>query len=725
MKRLRYLTALALSIVFTISVFIPGAYAQGDTAFPQEKAIEKIKSMFDTSGYDRFDINYNEDKSRKTWSLSWSKSREPYGSLYATVDADTGYILNLNMYEGYDVAQKPSLIPKFSEDDARKIAEEYARKHQPEEFAQTAYRENRAPEYRPLKVIAYQQDYNFNFVRILNGIPVEGDGFNINVDANSGRVRSYNFNWSYDKMPAADKIISMQEAEKIFKENAGLKLVYQRYFDYGTKKDDVKLVYTIDGPYRVLIDAVTGKFLNDAGYDYPYFDYGGAGEAQKSRSAELTPQELKEVESTKNCITKDAAVKVVQKYLTIPEGYEQNYANLYEDYDNPDQKVWNINWNKKAQNPGEYGSINARVNAVTSELLSFNIWDESRYNTNFNQKYDRAAAQKIAEDFLKKLQPEKFGSVKLEEPKGEINYPEKIRDQYFNYTRQVNGIPYLANGFSVTVDSATGQVVGYNMSWQDKDFPGAEGVLSKDEAEARFLKDIGLELSYARVYRPQEEESKFYLVYKLKPSNTYTFDAFDFVPLDYSGKPIQKQPETAFTDIGGHWAEKDIQLLVDLGIIQSGDDKFRPDENISQGDFIKLLMAATGYSSPAIDEVALKSGIKAGKDSEDDIQKYIDAAIKMGIVKQGEVDAQKPLTREKMAAFMVRSLGFEKVASISGIYTIPAKDASAIAPAYKGHAAIAMGLKLIQGIDGKFDPQGSVTRAQAAVVLVRMLKLEK
>ncbi|RKL62661.1 S-layer protein [Thermoanaerobacteraceae bacterium SP2] len=724
MKRLRYLTALALSIVFTISVFIPGAYAQGNTAFSQEKAIEKIKSMFDTAGFDKFNINYNEDKIRKTWNLNWSKSGEPYGSLYVTVDADTGNILNLSMYAGYDPEQKPSLIPKVSEEEARKIAEEFARKHQPDEFAQTVYRERQEPVYKPVKTVRYQQDYYFNFVRVIKNIPVEGDGFNINVDAGTGEVRSYSFNWSYEEMPSAEKIISLKDAEKIFKEKVGLKLAYQRYFDYMTKKDDVKLVYTIDGPYRVLIDAITGEFLNDANYDYPYYDgYGGAGEARKAMNAELTPQELKEVEATRNCITKEAALKVVQKYLTIPEGYEQSYANLYEDYDNPQQRVWNISWSKKTDTPGDYGSINARVNAVTSELLSFNIWDDSRYNRDFTQKYDRAAAQKIAEDFLKKLQPEKAGSVKLEEIKGEIKYPEKIRDHYFNFTRLVNGIPYLANGFSITVDSSTGKVLGYNMRWQDREFPKVDGVLSRDEAEARFLKDIGLELSYTRVYRPQQEESKFYLVYKLKPSSSYTFDAFDFKPLDYRGKPIEKQPETAFTDIKGHWAEKDIQLLVDMGVIESKEDKFRPDENINQGDFIKLLMIATGRG-PINDEVALKYGIEAGKDSGDDIQKYIDAAIKAGIVKQGEVDAQKPLPREKMAAFLVRSLGFEKVASITGIYTVPAKDAAGISPAYKGHAAVAMGLSLITGIDGRFEPRGSVTRAQAAVVLVRMLKLQ-
>ncbi|MDI3480944.1 MAG: hypothetical protein PWQ97_599 [Tepidanaerobacteraceae bacterium] len=723
MKRWMSFSALALSVIFAFSLVIPGAFAQGKPAFSQEAAIQKIKDIFDTSLYDVFSINYNEDKDRKTWSLDWSNSGEPFGSLNASVDADTGDILRLSFYKGYDSNQKPSLIPKVSEEEARKIAEDFARKHQPAEFAQTVYRKPQEPVYRPL-INRYQQSYSFNFVRALNQIPVEGDGFYINVDAGTGEVESYSFTWSYDELPSSENIISMEEAEKIFREKAGLKLEYKRYFNYNTKQDNVKLVYTIDNPYSVVIDAVSGELLNDANYGR---DLGGAGSAEYMKSAanqELTPQEQKEVEATKNCITKEAAVKVVQKYLAIPEDYEQNYANLYEDYDNPGQKVWNISWNKKSQNQGEYGSINARVNAISSELLGFDIWDDSLGSSDFTQKYDRAAAQKIAEDFLAKLQPEKAADVKLEDTAEGIKYPEKIREHYFNFTRLVGNIPYPDNGFSISVDSVTGRIIRYNMRWQAREFPAADGVVSKEEAEASFLKNIGLELCYTKLYNPQDQEDEFHLVYKIKSSPSYTFDAYSMKLLDYNGYPIENEPETEFSDIKGHWAEKDIQLLVDAGVIQSAQDKFGPDEAISQGDFIKLLIKALGLGPINNNNIVLKNGAQPGEESES-LQGYIDAAIKAGIVKQGEIQPQKPLPREKMAAFAVRALGFEKVASIAGIYNIPARDASAVSPAYRGHVAIAMGLSLMTGADGKFEPQASVTRAQAAAVLVRMLKLEK
>jgi hypothetical protein len=69
-----------------------------------------------------------------------------------------------------------------------------------------------------------------------NDIPVEGNGINIGVDAHTGDIENYTFTWSWEPLPQAEKLISMEDAEKVFKDEVGLKLVYQRYFDYRTRK---------------------------------------------------------------------------------------------------------------------------------------------------------------------------------------------------------------------------------------------------------------------------------------------------------------------------------------------------------------------------------------------------------------------------------------------------------------------------------------------------------
>lgn len=712
---LRFVT-LALILVFFMSCFITTLHAQTDVPFSQEKAIEMVKKIFDTSIYDNFNISYDEGRQQKTWNLHWSKSKEPYGSLSATIDAEKGAIVSINLYKGTDSDSKPSLVPKFSEDEAQKVAEDFAKKLQPEEFSKTVLRKSEEPPYYPLTT-RYRTTYTFNFVRVVNDIPVEDNGFNIAVNANTGDIQRYNFSWSADELPSSEKIISQQDAEKIFTDKRGLQLVYKRYYDFSSKETQVKLVYTIDRPYEVLIDATSGELLHESGYYRLSSD--GAGAAEKSMAQELTPEELREVEATKNCITKGEAAKIVEKYVEIPKSYEQRYANLYEDYDNPGNKIWSISWEKKKESDEGYGSIYARVDATSSDLLSFNIYDESMQKQDFVQKYDRSAAQKKAEQFLKIIQPEKLDNVKLKELPGEMEYPEKMRTHSYDYIRQVNDIPYTANGFRIEVDSESGKITSYNMTWHDAKFVEPDGILTKDKVDTRFLKDFGLELSYVRIYDNKDDLYKYYLVYKLAQSPSYTFDAFEFRPLDSRGNPIEEIVETSFTDIKDHWAENEIQLLVDLGIINSKQDTFNPNGNISQGRFVKLLLISTNN---AISEGS--SGSSPDFDDEEDIDEYLDKAVKLGIVKKGEVDPDKNLTREKMAAFIIRSLGFDKVASIHGIYNVPAKDKTSISPDYKGHAALSMGLGIVKGESGNFYPKDSVNRAQSAVVITRMLQLE-
>lgn len=696
-KRLAFV--LVLIFVFT-SVF--PVLALTGTGISQEKAIEKVKAIFDTGAYDRFNINYNENHmGKKVWQLRWSNTKEPYGSLNANIDADSGDILSIYLYRGYEPDGKTSPIPKYNNDQAQKIAEEFAQKLQPKEFAKTRL-SDREQMYHPMDG-SYRDEYYFNFIRMESNIPVDNNGFNIAVDAHTGDVRNYDFNWNWDSLPSAERIISQEEAEKIFKDDVGLKLIYQRYFDYRTKDENIKLIYTLDRPGNVLIDAITGELLEE---DY-YRSYNEAAmDSAKMAEEGFTPAEQKEVDITKNCISKETAIDIVKKYISIPDGFKQNWANLYEDYNNPGEKVWNIDWNKTDEQGGS-GYIYARVNAVNSELLSFDYHDYSERSQKFKQNYDRAAAQKKAEEFLNECQPERFKNVKLEELEGKTEFPEKVERHYFNYTRVVDGILFPANGFNLTVDAETGKITSYSMRWQAREFPSADGVLSKTDAENQFLEDIGLELSYVPIYKPKEETQKYYLVYKVKPSKSYNFDAFDFKPLDYRGNPIEEEIQTAFTDIKGHWAESEIQLLVNLGVIKSTKDKFMPNENITEGEFIKLLLIAKNHGIP-----------------DDEIEKYIEAAQKLGWIKPGEVETKRPLSREKEAAFVVRAMGFEKIASLSDIFKITVKDSNVINPEYKGHVVIAMGLKLLTEDDDNINPKISVSRAQAATVLVRMLKSE-
>ena len=62
---------------------------------------------------------------------------------------------------------------------------------------------------------------------------------------------------------------------------------------------------------------------------------------------------------------------------------------------------------------------------------------------------------------------------------------------------------------------------------------------------------------------------------------------------DYLGVSLQqseaKEDESMFQDTKGHWAEKEIEAAVNLGLVAKG-DKFRPDDPLTRAEAVVLLM---------------------------------------------------------------------------------------------------------------------------------------
>ncbi len=104
----------------------------------------------------------------------------------------------------------------------------------------------------------------------------------------------------------------------------------------------------------------------------------------------------------------------------------------------------------------------------------------------------------------------------------------------------------------------------------------------------------------------------------------------------------------SFKDIEGHWAEKIINRIGDVGIINGyPDGTFKPNQSVQADEFVKkLVMTVKGYIEPA------KEGYWA--------QPFIDQAAALMIVNKdtdlvnGKLNY--PLTREKAAQFIYKAL---------------------------------------------------------------------
>ena len=147
-------------------------------------------------------------------------------------------------------------------------------------------------------------------------------------------------------------------------------------------------------------------------------------------------------------------------------------------------------------------------------------------------KVTQAEGQKIAEDFLKQINPDIKDSLKYKR-NNESRYTE-INSYYFEFVRMENGIPYTNNSANVNVNNITGQVDSYYSSW-DKNisFPKEETVISKEEAARLYKEKVKFELMYK--YNFSSKDQKPQLVYSVEDKNK-SIDAKTGEVLDYSNE---------------------------------------------------------------------------------------------------------------------------------------------------------------------------------------------
>jgi 2',3'-cyclic-nucleotide 2'-phosphodiesterase/3'-nucleotidase/5'-nucleotidase len=185
------------------------------------------------------------------------------------------------------------------------------------------------------------------------------------------------------------------------------------------------------------------------------------------------------------------------------------------------------------------------------------------------------------------------------------------------------------------------------------------------------------------------------------------------------------EPIVKFKDLGKvAWAHSAIESLVNQGIIKGmGGDNFAPTKNISRAEFITLLVRAlkltdTGTPNKFSD---VKSGVW-----------YTDAisiAINAGLVKgsgSNKFEPGREITREEMAIMIANALKAKgKLQSIDKSAVLQKfADKGTIASYAKESVAQLTNLGIINGVAAeKFAPKGIANRAQAAVIIYRMLDL--
>lgn len=162
-----------------------------------------------------------------------------------------------------------------------------------------------------------------------------------------------------------------------------------------------------------------------------------------------------------------------------------------------------------------------------------------------------------------------------------------------------------------------------------------------------------------------------------------------------------------------HWAYDTIMKAANTNIIVGyPDGTFRPNNNVEVDAYIKMVICALG------------NNFENGKDYW--ATPFIEKAIELKLIDSNEFNTyRRSITREEAAMIIVQALDTtEELPSGEQINKYKAKvpDYIKISEKYKQHALYAYATGMITGDqNGYFNPKNNLTRAEAAVIIMRLL----
>ncbi|MCU6712849.1 S8 family serine peptidase [Paenibacillus sp. J5C_2022] len=174
-----------------------------------------------------------------------------------------------------------------------------------------------------------------------------------------------------------------------------------------------------------------------------------------------------------------------------------------------------------------------------------------------------------------------------------------------------------------------------------------------------------------------------------------------------------------FTDLSSHWAKDEIELLASMHVLKgSSSDLFAPDHQVTRAEFTAMLVRALQLP------VADYQGYYRDVPADAWYAAIVESASETGIVAgwgDGTFRPDEAITREQMIVMIVRAMN---PASEPLTNPIRFEDSDEISEWARTAVDWASQEGLIQGLtETAFAPRNSSSRAQAAVMIYRMLQL--
>lgn len=680
-----------IAVLLTLTMMCGSIVTFAADGGKMETVLRDVKNRIgNTDQFDEFNSSESEYGGEVRYEFSWRTSdKENYRYMNVSV-GENGIIYNYSFFDNGSYTEDEGLsIRKLSSDMAAMRADELINGLNPQ-------LEGKLLIENPSRMESlYGDEYSFNIIHVENGYEIYGDSGYVSYNAKTDRLSNFYINYTENtNCDSVENAINADVAQEKYMESFGMRLYYMGKTNEDGTREYIPVYAPVQKPNKY-INAISGEVEEIRTLPVRGVISGattndkvmmeGAADKEESR---LTEAESAELEALEGLLSKNELIDIAKsnKYIEIPKdavlsSYRLSSGNVYSG--TADKYYASIEFTAKDES---YARASFSLDAKTGEVISCSKYSE----VDTDAELDVNKAEKLATEVAKSFAKEKLSEYKADE---ENTDKENGR---FVYTRYVNDIPVDNDKINIVIGKDN-KVSSYRISYSYNEFTSLDGIITDKEAGEALFKAV----DYLMVYMPQmsSAESESYdiyvPVYIFDGGEPMIIDAKSGKQLNYSGEEYTPQGIAAYNDIDGHYAEEEILTLAKYGISFEG-DSFRPDEKITQKDFMVLVNSAFGNSGAEPYPIAKR----------------------MGIIKNEEVDSSAEVSREMAAVFMVRALNIEEYASIEGIYVSPFKDVARNV----GAISILAGIGVFNGDgNGNFNPNDKITRADSAIMIYNYL----
>ncbi|WP_432357309.1 S-layer homology domain-containing protein [Sporosarcina sp. UB5] len=300
--------------------------------------------------------------------------------------------------------------------------------------------------------------------------------------------------------------------------------------------------------------------------------------------------------------------------------------------------------------------------------------------------------------------------------------------------------PYITTGIDETIKvHMTGRNMGYKNFWGATETQIIEYEIVGNSSTTFVTSKVSDSKTKTLEYQPHDPSFSSFTGGHIVISNSNMVGEYTYSYPYYSGtrsiKLSQENTPTLerlivpkFRDLNNHWAKDHIEKLYSLGVFDETSQFFSPNTPMNRYQYTVGILKAVDVrvledskNNKRVPRVPIFKDLNV----KDPDYLYIESAVEKGIINGVTPEQFNPnarLTRVQAVAILVRALGMEGRAPSPGFRT-HYRDDHKISEWAKDSVYVATELGLVSGDEfNRFNPQESLTRAQAAALTDRFLQ---